>query len=541
VSGHALKGEPHVIEEQPGEAPDSTRPQADAPTRIFISYRRADSAGDARALYYALAARYGAENVFLDVVTLLPGTKWLDDIKSHGAASGVFLALIGPQWMSTMSNRGHAGGADPADDYVRLEIESALGRGSGVEIIPVLIDDAPPPDADKLRPSLGRLAAIQLAPLRHTRWDDDVANLLEQIDRVAAARTPLAAPTASATPRQAPPRAAAAHAVAPEPDAEHYAEVVKYMAEEGTVVPILGSRVNAGDREQQWAEDCGYLPDADELAADLAQRITATSRPADLAGVSQYVYVTQGRPDLYRRLGKLLGADCPPSSVHRFFATFPARLEEHGHPRRYQLIVTGNYDNALERAFADAGEPYDLAVYMASGEHKGKFLHLPYDAEPRPIDSPNDYRDLPIDDDYELERTVIVKIHGAVDNVRGPVRWKENYVITEDHYIDYLSGRPIAQLVPNPILDKVRESHCLFLGYTMRDWSLRVFLKRIWEGQPLDAKSWAIEPDPDVLEEKLWSRFGVDPFAAPLADYVRELTKRSAAYLAERKNVPPGP
>ena len=34
------------------------------------------------------------------------------------------------------------------------------------------------------------------------------------------------------------------------------------------------------------------------------------------------------------------------------------------------------------------------------------------------------------------------------------------------------------------ILDKLQDSHCLFLGYTVRDWNLRVFLKRIWEGTP---------------------------------------------------------
>ena len=49
-------------------------------------------------------------------------------------------------------------------------------------------------------------------------------------------------------------------------------------------------------------------------------------------------------------------------------------------------------------------------------------------------------------------------------------------------YIDYLSRSPIESLVPVQILDKLRDSHCLFLGYTVRDWNLRVFLKRIWEG-----------------------------------------------------------
>jgi len=200
-------------------------------------------------------------------------------------------------------------------------------------------------------------------------------------------------------------------------------------------------------------------------------------------------------------------------------------LEEIGLENRYQLIVSTNFDTALEQAFDDEMEPYDLAVYMASGPDKGKFVHFPSEGTPRPIDDPNSYTKFPIRLDYELERTVIVKIHGAMDGKVGDYRWKENYIITEDHYIDYLSKSPIESLVPVQVLDKLKESHCLFLGYTVRDWNLRVFLKRIWEGN-LGAKSWAIEPDPDVLEKNLWAQSNVDLYAADLGDYVDLLRER---------------
>jgi len=120
---------------------------------------------------------------------------------------------------------------------------------------------------------------------------------------------------------------------------------------------------------------------------------------------------------------------------------------------------------------------------------------------------------------------VIVKIHGAVDGNVADYRWRENYVITEDDYIDYLSERPIESLVPVQILDKLRDSHCLFLGYTVRDWNLRVFQKRIWEGI-LAARSWAVEPAPDILEKDLWAQSNVDLYAADLGDYVNLLQER---------------
>jgi hypothetical protein len=127
-------------------------------------------------------------------------------------------------------------------------------------------------------------------------------------------------------------------------------------------------------------------------------------------------------------------------------------------------------------------------------------VHFPFDREPELISVPNRYSGFPIDDFGELERSVIVKIHGGVSGGTEAERWKEAFVVTEDHYIDYLSGAPIESLVPVQILAKLTESHCLFLGYGMRDWNLRVFLKRIWKGEPVGSKSWAIERERDVLE-----------------------------------------
>jgi len=59
----------------------------------------------------------------------------------------------------------------------------------------------------------------------------------------------------------------------------------------------------------------------------------------------------------------------------------------------------------------------------------------------------------------------------------------------------------------------------------VRDWNLRVFQKRIWEGI-LAARSWAVEPAPDILEKDLWAQSNVDLYAADLGDYVNLLQER---------------
>ena len=56
------------------------------------------------------------------------------------------------------------------------------------------------------------------------------------------------------------------------------------------------------------------------------------------------------------------------------------------------------------------------------------------------IESANDYRLGP------EKRTVILKLHGAVQRL-GPSE-EDNYVITEDHYIEYLTHTDITSQLP---------------------------------------------------------------------------------------------
>jgi SIR2-like domain len=383
--------------------------------------------------------------------------------------------------------------------------------------------------AEDLPRPLRALAKIEAAQVRPKRLEDDVMALIRRLETIAREQSKLAPkPVTRAAPilDSIPARADAA---APPPDDAHFEDILHQIVDRGNLVPVLGSRLTGGRGNP--AEGSGSLPSAEELAADLAKRFGVASPRLDLAEVAQYVYVTKGRPDLYLALREILTADREPGPVHRFLAGLPQTLEGLGLEKRYQLIVSTNFDTALEQAFDDAGEPYDLAVYMAE---EGKFIHCPYVSDSAvQVDVPNKYLEFPIGEDFDLWRTVIVKIHGAVDSNVGDYRWKGNYVITQDNYIDYLSRSPIESLVPVQVLDKLKESHCLFLGYTVRDWNLRVFLKRIWEEGRIEAQSWAVEPDPDALERQFWKKSSVDLYAADLADYVAELQDRLTRRAAE--------
>ena len=135
------------------------------------------------------------------------------------------------------------------------------------------------------------------------------------------------------------------------------------------------------------------------------------------------------------------------------------------------------------------------------------------------IENANEYLELPLD-----QRPVILKIHGAVDRADG--NW-DSFVITEDHYIDYLVRGYVSGLLPATLITKLKKSHILFLGYGLRDWNLRVFLRRLWEERALNWKSWAIQLDPSVLDQKSWSMRGeVEIHPASLKDYIKELSNR---------------
>lgn len=308
----------------------------------------------------------------------------------------------------------------------------------------------------------------------------------------------------------------------PDPLDAHHKIVIKAITD-GRVIPFLGAGVNLCGRPVGTVWQRGqYLPSSDELTKYLAEEFCCPpSEMQDLARVSQYVAVMIGSGPLYEELHSLFDADYRLTSLHQFFATLPAVLRGKGYRHPYQLIVTTNYDDLMERAFQAADQPFDVVSYVAEGEWRGKFLHWSSRGEVCLIERPNEYRGLSLN-----ERPVILKIHGAVD--RGTTEW-DSFVITEDHYINYLIHTDISNLMPATLVAKLKRSHFLFLGYSLRDWNLRVILHRIWGEQKLSWKSWAIQLNPQELDQKFWIKRDVDILNVRLEDYVAMLSERVQA------------
>lgn len=135
------------------------------PGRIFISYRRQETAWPAGRLYDVLVEHFPAEQVFKDVDNIDPGDDFVERITAAVSSCDVLLALIGRQWLTITDETGQPR-LDSPGDYVRLEIETALTRK--IRVIPILVDDAPMPRANQLPATLAPLArrnAVEIDPL----------------------------------------------------------------------------------------------------------------------------------------------------------------------------------------------------------------------------------------------------------------------------------------------------------------------------------------------------------------------------------------
>ncbi len=304
----------------------------------------------------------------------------------------------------------------------------------------------------------------------------------------------------------------------PETLDEHYGYVAEALSR-GRVVPLLGAGANLCEPGRRGWEMGQNLPDGSELSRSIADICTYPGNDrGDLLRVSQYAQVKRGDGTLYDHLHEVFTALYGYTVVHDFLARLPAALEAAGGSRQHQLIVTTNYDDALEQALTAAGEPFDVVWYSShKGPLQGKFLHKPHDGGPRPIERPNEYH-LPVED-----RTVILKIHGAVSRADGT---DDSYVISEDDYIKFLMHTTLQELIPTTLLARLFTSHILFLGYSLQDWNLRVILHQIATQRDLSRDSWAIQKDVQEVDKTLWDCRNVRLHEVALDLYVGELSAR---------------
>ena len=300
-------------------------------------------------------------------------------------------------------------------------------------------------------------------------------------------------------------------------DEDHYFTIAEKLGG-GRMIPFLGAGANLYDRGGQvWEQGGPFLPSGAELAGHLAARGR---------------YPVQEK--LYLYLREVFDSEYSPTSLHRLLARAARVLGEAGLPQL--LVVTTNYDDLVERALAEESLEFDVVWYEAkqNAEARGRFVHRAPGRKPAVIARPNKYTGLPI----KLERPAILKLHGCLDRERPG---DDSYVITEDSYIDYLSGGDVGALIPIALQQQMTSNSLLFLGYSLSDWNLRVILNRIWGARKLNVKSWAVQREPadpneSKIEQALWEkRENVELVYCELSEYVKELEARFQGAVAAKQ------
>lgn len=131
--------------------------------RIFICYRRSDSADITGRIYDRLVDELGRGPIFKDVDSIPLGVDFKEHLDRKVRECSVLLAIMGDHWTEAQDETGKKRLEDPAD-FVRIEIESALE--SRIPVIPLLVRGAQMPDEEDLPSSLRKLVYMNGVPIR---------------------------------------------------------------------------------------------------------------------------------------------------------------------------------------------------------------------------------------------------------------------------------------------------------------------------------------------------------------------------------------
>lgn len=148
---------------------------------IFICYRREDSAPYAGRLYDRLSARFGGDEVFMDVDDVSPGADFVAQIGAKVNSCDAMIVVIGKSWLGASNDNDQLRLSDP-NDYVALEIGLALQRG--IPVIPALVAEAKMPVAADLPLSIRELAKRNGITLRNEEFRRDSDVLIAVLEKL---------------------------------------------------------------------------------------------------------------------------------------------------------------------------------------------------------------------------------------------------------------------------------------------------------------------------------------------------------------------
>jgi hypothetical protein len=154
-------------------------------SKIFISYRRDDTADITGRIYDRLVVKFGKQAVFKDVDSIPLGVNFKRYLNNIVEQCVVELVIIGKDWLAMVDERGQRRLDDPRD-FVRVEIEAALDRD--IPVIPLLVAGAEIPREEELPSSIAELAyrngmEVGRDPYFHRAMDRLISSIENWLER----------------------------------------------------------------------------------------------------------------------------------------------------------------------------------------------------------------------------------------------------------------------------------------------------------------------------------------------------------------------
>lgn len=146
--------------------------------KIFISYRREDSAGYAGRVHDRLAREFGRDLLFMDVDTIPLGVNFVKNLQEAVSECRVLLAIIGPNWIDARDEKNQRR-LDNSHDFVRVEIATALQRD--IPVVPILLGGSIVPAPAQLPADLRELSMRNGLEVRHASFHSDVDKLVQHL------------------------------------------------------------------------------------------------------------------------------------------------------------------------------------------------------------------------------------------------------------------------------------------------------------------------------------------------------------------------
>lgn len=150
-------------------------------SKIFISYRRADSAGHVGRLYDRLTDHFGAAAVFMDINVIEPGVNFVKVVDAAIRQCHAVIVVIGPQWLTIRDDEGQRR-LDNPNDLVRLEVATALNHD--IRLIPALVGGASMPREFELPDALKQLVVRNAIEITDTYFHQDADRLIAVLEKV---------------------------------------------------------------------------------------------------------------------------------------------------------------------------------------------------------------------------------------------------------------------------------------------------------------------------------------------------------------------